>query len=262
ILLVEDNRMNQLVVKKFLEKWGMRLQIAENGIEAIEKLRSAEFDLVLMDLQMPQMDGYKTARHIRQNLDAPARKIPIVALTASATTDVRRKTVEAGMNDFVAKPFDPRDLHLKILKFTNAPAWNDMPTNAPEETAASGGGYVNLQYLEEISANNQEFITDMLRLFLRQMPQFVEKLKKSCETAHWNDMRYVLHKMKASLATIGIFELESVVRQLETYAAQESNLAEVAQLAGHLERVCTDVYAELRDKMAEKKANSELKIQS
>ncbi|MDJ1502249.1 PAS domain-containing hybrid sensor histidine kinase/response regulator [Xanthocytophaga agilis] len=252
VLLVEDNRMNQLVVKKFMEKWGVRMDIAENGIEAIEKLRENTFSLVLMDLQMPQMDGYKAARYIRYNMDYPYRNIPIVALTASAMVDVRRKVMDAGMNDFITKPFDPRDLYLKILKFSMKGSQSDESPIFTPSVLPGNNGYVNLQYLEEISANNQEFITDMIRLFLRQMPQFVQKLKKACENANWMDLRYITHKMKSSLSTIGIFELESVIRQLETYAAQESHLIEVVQLCNHVERVCEEVYTELKEKLNEK----------
>ncbi|MDJ1481230.1 ATP-binding protein [Cytophagaceae bacterium YF14B1] len=252
VLLVEDNRMNQLVVKKFMEKWGVRMDIAENGIEAIEKLRESNFSLVLMDLQMPQMDGYKAARYIRYNMDYPYRNIPIVALTASAMVDVRRKVMDAGMNDFITKPFDPRDLYLKILKFSSKGSQSEESPLFTPSVLPGNNGYVNLQYLEEISANNQEFITDMIRLFLRQMPQFVQKLKKACENANWMDLRYITHKMKSSLSTIGIFELESVIRQLETYAAQESHLIEVVQLCNHVERVCEEVYTELKEKLNEK----------
>lgn len=251
VLLVEDNRMNQLVVKKFMEKWGVKMDIAENGIEAIEKLRENTFSLVLMDLQMPQMDGYKAARYIRYNMDYPYRNIPIVALTASAMVDVRRKVMDAGMNDFITKPFDPRDLYLKILKFSMKGSQSDESPIFTPSVLPGNNGYVNLQYLEEISANNQEFITDMIRLFLRQMPQFVQKLKKACDNANWMDLRYITHKMKSSLSTIGIFELESVIRQLETYAAQESHLIEVVQLCNHVERVCEEVYTELKEKLNE-----------
>ena len=250
VLLVEDNRMNQLVVRKFLEKWGVRVDIVENGIEAIEKLRLHPFDLILMDLQMPGMDGYKTARHIRYKMEAPAKNIPIVALTASDMPDVGRKVRESGMDDLIIKPFDPRDLHLKILKFTNRSTVPDRNEPIIVSEASIRAGHVNLQYLEEISANNKEFVNDMLRLFIRQMPQFVRKLRTECETTDWQAVRYSLHKMKSSLATVGIFELEPVIRQLELYAIQETNAAETIRLVAHLEQTCEKVYNELREKLA------------
>ncbi len=245
ILLVEDNKMNQLVICKFLQKWGVQIDIAENGLEAINKLKESQYEVVLMDLQMPQMDGYKAAQYIRTRMDAPTRAVPIVALTASALLDVKRKVMEAGMNDFITKPFDPRELHLKILKYTNKPKAAESPAAVP------AAQYVNLNYLEEISANNREFIRDMIRLFIRQTPEFTDNLKTACQTAQWADIRYLAHKMKSTIATVGIAELEPVMNQLETFASQESNLAEVTQLANYIEDICTRAYDELHLKLAE-----------
>lgn len=242
ILLVEDNKMNQLVICKFLQKWGVQIEIAENGIEAINKLKQAQYEVILMDLQMPQMDGYKAAQYIRTHMDGPARTVPIVALTASALLDVKRKVLEAGMNDFITKPFDPRELHLKILKYTKS-------QKAAETATPVASQYTNLSYLEEISANNREFIRDMVKLFIRQTPAFIEGLKTACQAAQWADIRYLAHKMKSTIATVGIAELEPIMNQVETFAAQESNLAEVTQLAGYVEDICTRAYDELHQKL-------------
>ncbi len=252
VLLVEDNRMNQLVVKKFLEKWGVQMEIAENGIEAIEKLRNELFDIILMDLQMPQMDGYKATRYIRYSMEGPVKHTPIVAITASTMTDVCQKAREAGMNDLITKPFDFRDLYLKILKHSRKgyqlPEDNSLFAVSVQETTK---GYVNLHYLEEISAHNNEFIADMIRLFIRQVPQFMQKLRMACTQSNWPEIRYITHKMKSSLVTIGIFELESVLRHLETCNTEESDLNEVSQMVAHMERVCEEVYTELAEKLKE-----------
>jgi PAS domain S-box-containing protein len=246
ILLVEDNKMNQLVVCKFLQKWGVHIDIAENGLEAIEKLKHNAYEIILMDLQMPQMDGYKAAQYIRNNMDDLARTVPIVALTASALFDVKRKVLDAGMNDFITKPFDPRELHLKILKYTLKKA---KPLEVFLAPVTQETQYVNLSYLEEISANNTEFIRDMIRLFIRQTPQFLQMLHHACHTANWEDIKYIAHKMKSTLATIGIIELESVMMQIESFATQENYLEEIIRLATYVTDVCTQVFDELNHKL-------------
>ena len=114
ILLVEDNSINQLVAKNFLDKWEVSTVIASNGLEAIEKLKVGYYDIVLMDLQMPVMDGFEATRQIREFEDVEKRNIPIVALTASALLEVQNQVKEASMNGFVAKPFNPDDLYSKI----------------------------------------------------------------------------------------------------------------------------------------------------
>ncbi|NQZ77324.1 MAG: response regulator [Ekhidna sp.] len=113
ILLVEDNQMNIMVAKKFLKKWELKVEVANNGQEGVEMVKDNEYDLVLMDLQMPVMDGYKATRKIREFNE----EIPIVALTASALLKVRQDVIAAGMNDYITKPFNPDDLRKKIASY-------------------------------------------------------------------------------------------------------------------------------------------------
>lgn len=116
ILLAEDNIVNQKVMQRFLKRWDMELVVVENGQEAVKKLKEEYFDIILMDLQMPQMDGYQATRTIRKLDDPNKRNIPIVALTAAALDEVREKVYAAGMNDFVTKPFNPTELKKKLTK--------------------------------------------------------------------------------------------------------------------------------------------------
>lgn len=116
ILLVEDNLVNQKIASKFLQKWNAQVTTAHHGLEALDLLQDNKIDLVLMDLQMPVMDGYDCARAIRQLSDPKKSKVPIIALTASALMEVQREVKGAGMNDFVTKPFNPRDLYKKIAR--------------------------------------------------------------------------------------------------------------------------------------------------
>ncbi|SMD32260.1 Signal transduction histidine kinase [Reichenbachiella faecimaris] len=110
ILLVEDNPVNVMVAKKFLSRWDIKVDVAENGREALEKTAIETYDLVLMDLQMPEMDGYTASEELRKR----GFKTPILALTASVMLDVGDRVFKSGMNDFITKPFDPDDLFNKI----------------------------------------------------------------------------------------------------------------------------------------------------
>ncbi|MFC5413100.1 ATP-binding protein [Larkinella bovis] len=113
ILLVEDYPVNVKVALKFLSRWGVIVDVAENGLIGFEKFQKGTYDLILMDLQMPVMDGYTSTRQIRET-DA---KIPVIALTASATYSNRDRAIDAGINDYVTKPFNPNDLFQKIAKY-------------------------------------------------------------------------------------------------------------------------------------------------
>lgn len=114
ILLAEDNVVNQKVMLRFLERWEIQLTIVENGQEAIERLQNEDFDLILMDLQMPVMDGYEATTRIRKLTEPKKRDIPIIALTAAALKEVKEEVYASGMNDFVTKPFNPGELQQKI----------------------------------------------------------------------------------------------------------------------------------------------------
>ncbi|MFP4293301.1 MAG: PAS domain S-box protein [Cyclobacteriaceae bacterium] len=113
VLLVEDNAMNVIVARQFLNRWQLDFDHAENGEEAVKKVVNGQYDLVLMDLQMPVMDGYDATLLIRQTYP----DLPIIALTASAILEIQEQVFKVGMNDFVTKPFNPRDLYLKIRKY-------------------------------------------------------------------------------------------------------------------------------------------------
>ncbi len=111
ILLVEDNQMNVMVASKFLNKWEVKIDVASNGQEGVDKVLANNYDLVLMDLQMPVLDGYEATKKIRQQNS----RIPIIALTASALLRVRREVHAVGMNDYITKPFNPEELKRKIV---------------------------------------------------------------------------------------------------------------------------------------------------
>ena len=115
ILVAEDNLVNTMLMKKFFSKWQVKSSFAENGERAVEMMQYGNFDIVLMDLQMPVLNGFEAAVEIRKLADAQKASIPIIALTASALTDIREKVFNAGMNDYVSKPFKPEELKEKII---------------------------------------------------------------------------------------------------------------------------------------------------
>jgi signal transduction histidine kinase len=118
ILLAEDAKVNQIIAVKFLKKWDIEVDIAENGLEVLEKLKQNKYHLILMDIQMPEMDGYEATEKIR-NSGENYSNIPILALTASAMGEIQSKVISSGMNDHVTKPFNPLELYRKIAKNLN-----------------------------------------------------------------------------------------------------------------------------------------------
>ena len=120
VLLADDNKINIRLAKKFLDKWGVETVAVYNGLEAVEEVKKNRYDLVLMDLQMPEMDGAQATRVIRGMSDKSKSGIPVIAVTASSLVEEREKIESSGMDDFISKPFSPANLHEKIAKYTQA----------------------------------------------------------------------------------------------------------------------------------------------
>jgi CheY-like chemotaxis protein/two-component sensor histidine kinase len=162
ILMVEDNEINRLVAEKICGQWGIQVEAVNSGEEAIARVQQEPFDLVLMDLQMPHMDGFETTRRIRRLRGSYFRKVPIVAITASMLSDVREKVKRSGMNGYVTKPFQPDDLY-KTMAELLAGTRPTAPSPAPEVPAAAerapepAAARLNYQKILGLTAGNEEF---------------------------------------------------------------------------------------------------------
>jgi len=119
LLIAEDNQINVVLAKEFMKQWDVECDVAENGEIALMLVQTNNYDMVLMDLQMPEMDGYQTTTAIRELPGAKYKNLPIIALTASAMLDIQDKAFTVGMNDYVSKPFNPNELHRKIAAYAN-----------------------------------------------------------------------------------------------------------------------------------------------
>ncbi|MBL4817605.1 MAG: response regulator, partial [Deltaproteobacteria bacterium] len=119
ILLVEDNPINQLLAKKVLSKWKCNIEVAANGKIAIDKLNNKDYAIILMDVQMPEMDGHEATKYIRSNMNSGKENVPILAMTAHVGPQEAKRCIESGMNDCITKPFDPKDLNVKMNMYIN-----------------------------------------------------------------------------------------------------------------------------------------------
>jgi CheY-like chemotaxis protein len=153
ILVAEDNHVNQMLVTTILGKAGMRSDVAGNGVEAVQAIRQRGYDAILMDMQMPEMDGLEATRRIR-DLGGAALTIPIIAMTANAMQDDRRRCLEAGMNDFMPKPIDANELIRKIATHTGAKL-TDQPAALAEVVVDEPAG--------PLSTDQQSALDDLLR---------------------------------------------------------------------------------------------------
>lgn len=211
VLLVEDNDINRLYAQSILRSWNCKTDVAENGLVAIEKLKGKVYDVVLMDIQMPVMDGYEATKAIRL-MAPPINAIPIVALTANATKNDIDRCHEAGMNHYLAKPFTPEDLYDKLFE--------ELKLNEKVRIAPTQKNKIlyDLSYLKKVSNDNQEFIDEMVQTFVQTIPHSLDQLETALRLSDWLKVSRLVHQIKPSLALMGIHALkDSAVILEETF---------------------------------------------
>ncbi|MDF2193760.1 ATP-binding protein [Paraflavitalea sp. CAU 1676] len=222
VLITEDNEFNQSLLSHLFKNWNLRFEIANNGLEAIEKLRHKKYDLVLMDIQMPVMDGYTTARKIRNELRLD---IPIIAMTAHAMPGEREKCLSYGMNEYIAKPVKQEQLSRLISKFTAfvEPGVQETPPEA--EALQLSYQFINLEYLQEVSAGNKAYEKLATHKFLQAVPAALEELKQAHSKGEEQQMKAVAHNLKTTISVMGLNELlNPLLDEIEYYEGDERKL--------------------------------------
>lgn len=241
VLLVEDNDINRLYAKSILRQWNCSVDIAENGLVAIEKIKYNLYDVVLMDVQMPVMDGYEATRAIRMT-DSRMRHAPIIALTANATKADIEKCLSSGMNDYLPKPFTPDDLYSKISGELNTRTQRD--TAAPNASAMQTSAF-DLTYLRSISGNDQEFLQEMLQTFVQSIPPVLQEMEDALQETDWKKLSRLAHQIKPSFGLLGISKLKKTVFYIEENAHQGTNPEDLRVTTGQFIQGCKQVIADL-----------------
>ncbi len=251
ILVAEDNETNQFVVSRFLDSWKIAYDFANNGVEAVEKIQSKHYDMVLMDIQMPEIDGYQAAKLIRQLKGDYFQHLPIIALTASVLSSVGAKVKAAGMNDFVMKPFEPAELLAKITQYAK------QNILLQENTFLKLDNSLETQLLEypidfsqfyTITMNDFEFSQELLRLYIKQFKEYTQEIqllvKKKASTA----ISVLHHKIKSSIVILQLHELQDLQKSLEL-AVQEHQKELAQEKLAKVLTICSKVAKTLEGKI-------------
>ncbi len=232
-LLVEDNEINQEIILELLR--GVEIDIAENGFVALEKIKSQKYDLVLMDISMPQMDGLEATRRIRQLEGEYYKKIPIIAMTAHAMSGDKELSLKAGMNDHLTKPINPHQLRDTLLKWLpkekiSPPVVDNSrhtPSYKPEEIPPLEG--INIQSALSRLGNNKELYKRLLIQFFENNKNKNRQIQKAIEEGNFTKAREILHALKGVAGNMGAEELFQVARDLEIGLKNE-NIAQIQTL--------------------------------
>jgi PAS domain S-box-containing protein len=242
ILVVEDMELNQLLMKTLLDDFGFECDITANGKLAIEKLKTKTYDIILMDLQMPEMNGFEATEYIRKKMKSV---IPIIALTADVTTVDVEKCKAVGMNDYIAKPVDERLLYSKLISFSKKPVV--IIEHIKGQNPANGTiKYVDMSYLIKLTKADSKLMTQMINAYLVQTPPLIESMKKSLQDKDWKMLQSAVHKMIPSFSIIGLCpNIQEIAKRIQEYAFSIEKSEEIHNLVIELEKICTQSCEEL-----------------
>jgi CheY-like chemotaxis protein len=242
VLVVEDIALNQLLMRTLLDDFGFNCDIASNGKIAIEKMQNKSYDIILMDLQMPEMNGFEATEYIRNEMKSD---IPIIALTADVTTVDLAKCTAVGMNDYIAKPVDERLLYRKLISLVKKSPGTDPEVFVHDESKTK---CTNLEYLNTRTKSNPLLMMEMISLYLQQTPSLINEMKKGLQDKDWNSLYSAVHKMIPSFSIMGIStDFEDMAKKVQEYASTRKQSEGIKEMVRKLENVCEQACVELTE---------------
>ncbi len=252
VLLAEDNEVNQLLTKGMLEFLGFKTKVASTGKQALQFIGEESFDLVLMDIQMPEKNGFETTREIRQSNNEAIKNIPIIALTANALQGEERNYRVAGMNGFLTKPFTEAGLYEAISGvIKKAPAGIDRNPEPSKQVSmaqtAPTEKLYDLSLVSELARGNQEFIMNLAKIFIDTVPPTAKEMTEACHQKKWDQVGKLAHKLKSTIDTMNISSLKDDIRIIEKNGKDQKNLPDIPGLVEKADLVIKKVAEQLKD---------------
>jgi len=241
VLVVEDIVLNQLLMKTLLDDFGFERDVADNGKIAIEMLRLKPYDVILMDLQMPEMNGFDATDYIRNVMNS---NVPIIALTADVTTADLAKCKGVGMNDYIAKPVDERLLYSKIIGLVKRNSGQEIIVK--EEII--NNKCIDLDYLNHRTKSHPKLMMEMISAYLEQTPPLILAMKQSLIDKDWDLLYSSVHKMIPSFSIMGIsIDFENMAKKVQEYAVTQKQAEGIPNLVFQIEKICLQACTELEE---------------
>jgi len=255
VLLVEDNEFNRMVAEDTLKESipGIRLDVAVNGQEAVDSARKTLYDVILMDIQMPVMDGLTATIVIRNQLPEPYRHTKIIAMTANVLQEDVNQYFAAGMNAFISKPFHEDELLLKMDSVMgNTPTFvNNKPNtenNVKEEAPPNLPDKVtDMQFLKQLTNGNEEKMKKYINMFLDNAPKLLDNIDKALAIKDYPTIKIAAHSLKPQLSYMGVKEEVSKIFMIEQSAGEAAHFGTLPILIRNLNLLCNKAFIELKN---------------
>lgn len=246
VLVAEDNQLNQQLVRHLLNQWRVDYVLANNGREAIEILRREDVSLVLMDIQMPEVDGYTATQIIRNDLK---KEVPIVAMTAHAMPGEKERCLSYGMNDYISKPVKENELYNILKHYALHPKMQPAQTTAPTDANT----LIDLTYLHDLSMGDASFEKEIIKQFIIQVPQELEGLQQAIQEGNRQQMKSIAHGMKSSVAYVGLKDiLHTNLHRIETASLGEDATGYYQEDYQYIKEICEKAILEAQDWLTRK----------
>jgi len=249
VLVVDDIEMNQQLAKHIMQSWGFTVDVAANGKEAVEKVENNTYDLVLMDIQMPEMDGMQATENIRLLKDAAKAATPIVALTANLLNGDGERYLQKGMNDYLPKPLDEQRLFQLISKnLMDGPDPISIidPLHDEKPESIPTGKLYDLTMIHGLSGGDESFIRQMVELFIDTMPASVIEFQTTVDHKQWDAMGKLAHKLKSTTGSMGMDCIKDEIRSVEINCKKNENLEETPALVEKCIQVINQTVIQLK----------------
>jgi PAS domain S-box-containing protein len=243
ILVGEDVELNQFLIKHLLESWGCEVDIVDTGIKIIEKLESNDYDIILMDIQMPEMDGLTAARYIRDMTNLNKAGIPILAFTASAMKGDIQNYKNVKMNDFILKPYSEKLLYEKLISVLNLNSLSEIEKNVKsiesEETLPADLALYDLSSIRSLSKDDDILFNKVLNILITMLSAEIGNIRAAAKGNNWKEVSNIVHKIKTSLIHIKVDSLKQTIMDLEHYEAHSNEKLNklVEQFCGTLDNI-------------------------
>ena len=244
ILLVEDNRMNQQYVSTLMQQLDIHCDIADSGLMAINMLTENTYDLILMDIQMPEMDGYEATGIIRKEMKI---EIPIIALTANATATDHEKCLKCGMNAYISKPFKPKDLYDKIAEITVGKTRVDSTNlnGSKSDVKQLNVNYFQLSHLKEQVNGNMKVVKQLIDIFMEDIPRDFILLEKAISSVDYRSIESISHQLVSTFSIIGIAPAIKLLKAMEQKARENKEILVIKEMNNGLKTITEKVRIEL-----------------
>jgi CheY-like chemotaxis protein len=250
VLLVEDNAVNQKLGIRLLEKMGHQVTLAVNGQEAVDAFRSHQFDLIVMDIQMPVLSGIDATRAIRDLEKTGNRRTPIIAMTAHAMAGDADKFLDAGMDGYVSKPVQIEILAAEIDRLTHAKVNPEVVQMKESNRVSESSKSVNLDELLARVDNDRELLCDLLSIFKQDFPTLLHSLQTAVAGTDVSQASTISHTLKGMLANLAVTKAAAAAAQIERLA-RAGDVASLPNALAAFEKEVQGVLPEMETYMAE-----------